>query len=98
MQPQGHRVRRQSIRRRAIQGVRERTTVTGLNQPEREAVNMEIQGSAADLMKLAMLAVHRGLAAQKLHARMLLTVHDELVFEVPEAELDIMRSMIRDSA
>ena len=48
---------------------------------------MEIQGSAADLMKLAMLAVHRRLQAEKLQAKMLLTVHDELVFEAPPEEV-----------
>jgi DNA polymerase-1 len=74
-------------RRRRIEGVRERTSYSGLNQPEREAVNMEIQGSAADLMKLAMLAVHRRLRDEKFKARMLLTVHDELVFEAPPGEV-----------
>jgi len=82
-------------RRRAIQGVRERTSYTGLNQPEREAVNMEIQGSAADLMKLAMLAVHRRLASEKFESRMLLTVHDELVFEAPPDEVKLLAEMVR---
>ena len=44
---------------------------------------MEIQGSAADLMKVAMLNVHRRLTDDKFEAKMLLTVHDELVFEAP---------------
>ena len=44
---------------------------------------MEIQGSAADLMKLALLRTHRRLKEEKLEAKMLLTVHDELVFECP---------------
>jgi DNA polymerase-1 len=84
-------------RRRAIQGVRERTSVTGgLNQPEREAVNMEIQGSAADLMKLAMLAVHRRLESEKFETRMLLTVHDELVFESPPGEVKRLADMVRE--
>ena len=48
---------------------------------------MEIQGSAADLMKLAMLAVHARLSAEKRQAKMLLTVHDELVFEAPPEEV-----------
>src|SRR5205823_10342124 len=69
-------------RRRKIEGVRPTATVRGLNQPEREAVNMEIQGSAADLMKLAMLAVQRRLKAERLRAKMLLTVHEELEFQV----------------
>jgi DNA polymerase I len=64
-------------------------------QAEREAINYEIQGSAADLMKRAMLAVHHQLAAQKLQARMLLTVHDELVFEVPPREVNALAKMVR---
>ncbi|MBN9120757.1 MAG: DNA polymerase I [Planctomycetes bacterium] len=64
-------------------------------QAEREAINYEIQGSAADLMKRAMLAVHRGLSAQKLQARMLLTVHDELVFEAPPKEVAAVAKLAR---
>jgi DNA polymerase I len=65
------------------------------SQAEREAINMEIQGSAADLLKRAMLAVHHSLAAQKLHARMLLTVHDELVFEAPADEVPALAKLAR---
>jgi DNA polymerase-1 len=82
-------------RRRKIAGVRARTTYRGLNQPEREAVNMEIQGSAADMMKLAMLRVHEQLAREKLRAKMLLTVHDELVFEAPPEEIDRLSELVR---
>jgi DNA polymerase-1 len=57
---------------------------------------MEIQGSAADLMKLAMLAVHRRLAAGGFHAAMLLTVHDELVFEAPPKEVKRLAAMVRE--
>ena len=56
---------------------------------------MEIQGSAADLMKLAMLGVSRRLRAEKFQAKMLLTVHDELVFEVPPAELKPVADLVR---
>lgn len=76
--------------------IRERTTYVGRNQAERQAINMEIQGSAADLMKKAMLKVHRRLADEKRQARMLLTVHDELVFEVPLAELKPVAQLIRE--
>jgi DNA polymerase-1 len=82
-------------RRRRIEGVRPSATVRGLNQPEREAVNMEIQGSAADLMKLAMLAVHRRLKAERFQAKMLLTVHDELVFESPPNEVEAVAALAR---
>ena len=53
---------------------------------ERQALNAPIQGSAADIMKLAMIAVDRTLQERGSTARMILTVHDELVFEVPEAD------------
>jgi DNA polymerase-1 len=64
-------------------------------QAEREAINYEIQGSAADLMKRAMLAVRRGLAARKMQTRMLLTVHDELVFESPPGEVAEVAALAR---
>src|SRR4029078_9858540 len=49
----------------------------------RMAINARIQGTAADMLKVAMVAVHRALADEHPHARLLLTVHDELVLEVP---------------
>jgi DNA polymerase I len=64
------------------------------NQAEREAINMEIQGSAADLMKVAMLNVYRVLQKQKLRTKMLLSVHDELVFEVPQEELAKVQQLV----
>ena len=54
---------------------------------ERAAINAPMQGTAADLIKLAMVAVQRSLDGQGLATRMVMQVHDELVFEVPEAEL-----------
>jgi DNA polymerase-1 len=54
---------------------------------EREAINMPIQGGNADLIKIAMLRIHHTLAEKQLNARMILQVHDELVFEVPVEEL-----------
>ena len=54
---------------------------------EREAVNMPMQGSASDIVKLAMLHVWQALKQEKLSAKMILQVHDELVFEVPKKEL-----------
>jgi DNA polymerase-1 len=65
-------------------------------QGEREAINYEIQGSAADLMKKAMLAVHGKLAARKMQTRMLLTVHDELVFEAPPKEVAAVAKLARE--
>jgi DNA polymerase-1 len=58
------------------------------NRAEREAMNTPVQGTAADLMKLAMIKVHSRLERKKMQTRMVLTVHDELVFEAPEGELE----------
>jgi DNA polymerase I len=62
---------------------------------ERLAQNSPIQGSAADLIKVAMIKIHGALVARKLNSRMLLQVHDELVFEVPGPELDEVRSLVQ---
>ncbi len=59
---------------------------------ERAAINAPMQGTAADLIKLAMIAVQRWLDAEKLESRLLLQVHDELILEVPEHELDRVRA------
>ena len=83
-------------RRRAITGIRAESTYQQRNQPEREAINMEIQGSAADLMKLAMLNIYRRLRLSGLRARMLLTVHDELVFEVPPEEKQEVARLVEE--
>ena len=92
-------------RRRAVQGVRPvpagfRETKTGalrqLNLPERTAVNTVIQGSAADLIKLAMLGVHRRLQIESLSAEMLLQIHDELVFEVAPEDVDPLAKLVVD--
>ncbi len=55
---------------------------------ERTAVNTPLQGTAADLIKLAMIRIHHALIRENLKAKMLLQVHDELVFEVPPEEID----------
>lgn len=62
---------------------------------ERMAVNTPIQGTAADLIKLAMLAVDRAVKKSGLKARMILQVHDELVFEVPEEEVKPAAALIK---
>ena len=79
-------------RRRTISGVRERsarrnaTGVFALSLPERTAVNTVVQGSAADLIKLAMLRVSRRLAAERRTGAIVLQIHDELLLEAPAAE------------
>ena len=63
---------------------------------ERAALNAPIQGSAADIMKIAMLGVARDMKEQKLASRMLLQVHDELIFEVAKGELDALSTLVRN--
>jgi DNA polymerase-1 len=63
---------------------------------ERVAANAPIQGSAADLIKIAMLRIHEALRSGPLDARMLLQVHDELVFEVPRDQVDALSALVRE--
>jgi DNA polymerase-1 len=63
---------------------------------ERTAVNTPLQGTAADLIKVAMIKIDAALQEQKLKSRMTLQVHDELVFEVPEKEVEIMQALVRE--
>jgi DNA polymerase I len=63
---------------------------------ERTAVNTPLQGTAADLIKIAMIRIDEAVRDRSLKSRMTLQVHDELVFEVPEEELDVMRSLVRE--
>jgi DNA polymerase-1 len=63
---------------------------------ERTAVNTPLQGTAADLIKIAMIRIDAALRERALKSRMTLQVHDELVFEVPENEVEILRALVRD--
>ena len=63
---------------------------------ERTAVNTPLQGTAADLIKIAMIRIDAAIRDRGLKSRMTLQVHDELVFEVPEGELDVMRSLVKE--
>jgi DNA polymerase-1 len=62
---------------------------------EREAINHPVQGSAADIIKIAMVRIHRQLQAGNYQARMTLQVHDELVFDCPPSELDEVAGLIK---
>ncbi len=75
-----------------------RSTDRNVQQAGRRiALNMPIQGTAADLMKKAMIDIRRGIAAQNLRSRMTLQVHDELVFEVPAEERTGMETLVREA-
>jgi DNA polymerase-1 len=63
---------------------------------ERAALNSPIQGSAADIMKIAMTSVEADIAAKGLESRMLMTVHDELIFEVADGESEVLEQVVRD--
>jgi DNA polymerase-1 len=63
---------------------------------ERQAINAPIQGSAADVIRRAMIRMPEAIAKANLNARMLLQVHDELVFEVPEAQADQLIALTQD--
>jgi DNA polymerase-1 len=92
-------------RRRAIQGVRPLDKLSlgtnepsrrPLNLPERTAVNSVIQGSAADMIKLAMIAIWRRLRDEPLEAKMILQIHDELVFEVAPQHIEALAKLVRN--
>jgi DNA polymerase-1 len=89
-------------RRRAIAGVRERDRrrnaagVPALTLPEREAVNTVVQGSAADMIKLAMLRVDARLRAEGRRAALVLQIHDELLLESPPDELPAIERLVAE--
>ncbi|MFM9025856.1 MAG: DNA polymerase, partial [Planctomycetaceae bacterium] len=89
-------------RRRAIAGVRDRAgrrTAAGafaLSLPERTAVNTVVQGSAADLIKLAMLRVARRLRHDRLAAALVLQIHDELLLEGPADEVPAVERLVEE--
>ena len=83
-------------RRRYFPGLKNQTNRNIRNREEREAINAPIQGTAADIMKIAMLQVPGALKSAEISARMLLQVHDELVLECPVEEVQQTAKIVRD--
>jgi len=88
-------------RRREVQGIRDLRNADinkrrNLTEAERIAVNTVIQGSAADLIKLAMISLHKRLQQSQLQAKMLLQIHDELLFEVSPNDAQQLSDMVRE--
>lgn len=82
-------------RRRYLKDINSRNfTVRGF--AEREAINSPLQGSAADLVKLAMIHIHEEFKRQNLKSKMTLQVHDELVFDTHKDEVDLVKPIIRE--
>jgi len=61
---------------------------------ERMAINMPVQGTSADIIKIAMVELHHEMEKRELRSKMILQVHDELVFEIPPEELDLMKGLV----
>ena len=89
-------VKTQTGRRRELRDINSRSK-TIKNQAERLAMNSPIQGTAADMLKLAMIKVHRALKDGGFKTKMLLTVHDELVFDMLRSEADKVQPVIAEA-
>jgi DNA polymerase-1 len=81
-------------RKRFLRDINSRNAVVR-SQAERNAINAPIQGSAADVIKIAMINIHRKMAEQKFVGKMVLQVHDELVFDVPKTEADALEALVK---
>lgn len=82
-------------RRRYLRDINSRNSLARSNA-ERVAINTPIQGSAADMIKMAMITINHDLRTQGLRSRMILQVHDELIFDVYQPELEVVKPLIID--
>ncbi len=80
-------------RRRYLRDIHSKNMV-GRGHAERNAINAPIQGSAADMIKIAMINIHKWMKEENLKSKMIMQVHDELVFDVHKSELDLMKTKI----
>jgi DNA polymerase-1 len=80
-------------RKRYLPDIHSRNQVVRGNA-ERNAINAPIHGSAADIIKIAMINIHNRLSSEKFASKMILQVHDELIFEVEISELDRLKEMV----
>ncbi|MEN0006710.1 MAG: DNA polymerase I [Bacteroidota bacterium] len=80
-------------RRRHLRDINSRNGAVR-SHSERNAINTPIQGTAADMIKIAMINVHKALNDQQLQTKMILQVHDELVFDVPKSEIELVKPLI----
>lgn len=83
-------------RRRFLRDINSRNN-TSRQAAERNAINTPVQGTAADLIKLAMVRVHRELKQRRLKTKMVLQIHDELLFDVPKDEVDVVRDLVKQA-
>lgn len=82
-------------RRRYLKDINSQNAVVR-GAAERNAINAPIQGSAADIIKIAMINIHRRMEKENWQSKMLLQVHDELVFDVPKAEVEALSAMVKE--
>ena len=83
------------VRRRYLRDINSGNSVVR-NFAERNAINAPIQGSSADMIKIAMINIHNEMKARDMKSKMILQVHDELVFDVHKEELDILSELVKD--
>ena len=82
-------------RKRSLRDINSKSSLAR-SQAERNAINTPIQGTAADMIKVAMIDIHEALRTGDFATKMILQVHDELVFDVPKSELETVKPIIEE--